>query len=221
MPSIPLKPEYAPSLGELVAPRWRAARRATRAAIVAAVLALVVLCAAVVLTLIDARYSQGGPVPFHLRYRSLSRATPLPGEYVRLQSDGSGGSLQNAFAVGPLVLPPYTGNASGFLPLYATSVIAGLARRYPGFTLQGEGEERVDTTNGVYNPNGYEISFSTRRGSELVDARVVLIIAPHTGGRRGLTVTMLTRANSGVDPAHPVGDAGVLNLPFGTLTFTG
>ncbi len=221
MPSIPLKPEYGPTLGELLAPRWRAARRATRLGIAVAVIALLALTAAIVLTLVDAHYSQGGPVPFHLRYRSLARTTPAAGEYVRLQANGPDGSLDNAFAVGPLLLPPYTGNASGFLPLYATGVIAGLARQYPGFTLQGEGEERVDTTNGVYNPNGYEISFTTRRGSELIDARVVLILAPHGGGRRGLTVTMLTRANSGVDPAHPVGDAGVLNLPFGTLTFTG
>jgi hypothetical protein len=222
MAAIPLKREYAPTLGELLAPRWRAARRGTRVAVVVAVLAVCGLVGAVVLTLVDSRYSHGGPVPFHLRYRDLARTTPHSGEYVRLFAGGPHGSLDNAFAVGPLDLPPYTGNLSGFLPVYATGVIAGLRRQYPGFELRAEGEERVDTTNGVYNPNGYEISFSYLRGSEPVDGRVILITSPHSPGRRqGLTVTMLTRANSGVNAAHPVGSAGILNLPFGTLTFAG
>jgi len=221
VPSIPIKPEYTPTFGQLYGPRWRAARRATRAAIIALVLALLVLAAAVVLTLTDAHYSHGGPVPFHLRYRSLSRVAPVDGEYVRLAATGPDGALENAFAVGPLELGAYSGNVSGYLPIYANGVIAGLIRQYPDFALQGEGEERVDTTNGVYNPAGYEISFSTRLGGVPVDGRVVLIVAPHGDGRAGLTVTMLTRANSGVDAAHPVGSDGVLNLPFGTLTFVG
>jgi len=222
MAAIPLKREYAPTLGELLAPHWRAARRSTRAAVIAGAVALLVLAAAVVLTLTDSRYSHGGPVPFHLRYRDLSRTTPVDGEIVRLAANGPDGSLNNAFAVGPLNLPAHSGNLSGFLPVYASSVIAGLERQYPGFTLQAAGEERLDTTNGVYNPDGYEFSFSYLRGRELVDARVVLIVSPHSSdGREGLTVTMLTRANSGVNAAHPVGSAGVLNLPFGTLTFVG
>lgn len=221
MPSIPIKPQYAPTFGELYGPRWRAARRATRVGIVALVVAVLGLSVALVLTLTDAHYSRGGAVPFHLRYRSLSRVAPEDGEYVRLAASGANGSLQNAFAVGPLQLPAYSGDVSGFLPVYADGVIAGLVRQYPDFALQGEGEERVDTTNGVYNPAGYEISFSTRLGGVAVDGRVVLIVAPHGDGRAGLTVTMLTRANSGVNAAHPVGSDGVLNLPFGTLTFTG
>lgn len=222
MAAIPLKPEYAPTLGQLLAPRWRAAGRGTRAAVVVTIAALVVLAGAVVLTLTDSRYSHGGPVPFHLRYRGLSRTTAADGDYVRLVAKRADGSLNNAFAVGPLSLPPYSGNLSGFLPVYASGVIAQLARQYPGFALQGEGEERVDTTNGVYNPHGYEISFSYRRGNEPIDARVILVVSPHSAGaRQGLTVTMLTRANDGVNAAHPVGSAGLLNLPFGTLTFTG
>jgi hypothetical protein len=48
------------------------------------------------------------------------------------------------------------------------------------------------------------------------------VVSPHSADhRQGLTITMLTRANSGVNAAHPVGSAGLLNLPFGTLTFVG
>lgn len=220
-PSIPLKREYAPTLGELLAPRWHAATRAARVAVIVAIVAVLGLAAALVLTLIDSSYSHGAPVPFHFRYRSLSRRAPQDGEYVRLQADGAGGALENRFAVGPLQLPPYSGRAGGYLPVFATGVIAGLARQYPDFALIGEGEERLNVTSGANNPSGYEIEFTTRQGSEPIDGRVVLLLQPGGDGRRGLTVTMLEHANSSVDKAHPVGSEGVLNLPFGTLTFTG
>ncbi len=221
MVSIPLRREYAPTLGELLAPRWRAASHARRLAVVVAGVAVLALAAAVVLTLIDSTYSRGGPVPFHFRYRSLSRRPARAGEYVRLEASGAHGSLQNAFAVGPLELPAYTGLVNGYLPVYATGFIAGLARQYPDFRLIGEGEERLNVTSGANNQSGYEIDFTARPGGKLVDGRVVLLVAPHADGRRGLVVTMLEHANSSVDKAHPVGSEGVLNLPFGTLTFTG
>ncbi len=222
MPSIPLKREYAPTLGELVAPRWRAAGRGWRVIVVAGVAVFLALVIAVVLTVIDSTYSHGGPVPFSFRYRSLSHRLPIDGEYVRLEADGPGGTLQNLFAVGPLMLPPYAGRPSGFLPVYATNVVAGLAREYPDFALIGEGEERVNVVSGQNNPSGYEILFTTRRGAQVVDGRDVLRLDPHSpGGRSGVFVTMLTHANSGVDKSHPVGSQGVLNLPYGTLAFGG
>ena len=221
MPSIPLRREYAPTLGELLAPRWRAASHVRRVAVIAAGVAVLAVATAVVLTLIDSTYSRGGPVPFHFRYRSLSRRPAHPGEYVRLEGAGAHGSLENVFAVGPLALPAYAGLVNGYLPVYATGFIAGLAQKYPDFRLIGEGEERLNVTSGANNQSGYEIDFTTRPGGELVDGRVVLLVAPHGDGRRGLVVTMLEHANSTVDKAHPVGSEGVLNLPFGTLTFSG
>ncbi len=222
MPSIPLKREYAPTLGELLAPRWRAAGRGLRVAVVLGVAAFLALAIAVILTVIDSTYSHGGPVPFSFRYRSLSHRVPVDGEYVRLEADGPGGRLQNLFAVGPLVLPAYAGRPSGYLPVFATGMIAGLARQYPDFALIGEGEERENVVSGQNNPAGYEILFTTRRGAEVVDGRDVLRLDPHSpGGRSGVLVTMLTHANSTVDKSHPVGSQGVLNLPYGTLAFGG
>jgi hypothetical protein len=221
MPSIPLKREYAPTLGELLWPRWRAAGRGVRALVVVGVVAFCALVGAVVLTVIDSGYSHGGPVPFSFRYRSLSHRTPVGDEYVRLEADGAHGKLENLFAVAPLQLPAYAGRPSGYLPVYATAVVAALARQYPDFALIGEGEERVNTVSGQNNPAGYEIMFTTRRAGQVIDGRAVLVLDRHSAGERsGVIITMLTHANSAVDKSHPVGNQGVLNLPFGTFAFT-
>src|ERR1039458_5215437 len=145
MGAVPIKPEYGPTLGRLLSPRWRAASSLTRGFVLGCLLALLVLVVAAFLTLENAKFSHGGKVPFSFSYRSLYRVPPDPGGYVKIQRHGSDGGLEDSFAVEPLVLPPYSGGLSGELPLYAAGYIRELSSRYTDFVLRGEGKTRVNT----------------------------------------------------------------------------
>lgn len=220
MNAFPLKPEYRPTLWDLLAPRWRAAGRALRAAAAIVALGCVALVIAVVLRQENAHYHQGGPVPFHFSYRGLYRTAPPPGDWVAVSHVGGGGRLDESFAVGPLTVAPYSGLVNAALPLDAIPVIKRLARTYPDFVLTGEGVERTNIVAGTNNPSGYQITFQTVMDGAGYFGRVVLLLPPTPGARTGVLQTMLVRAaGSGVDVAHPVGSNGPLNLPFASFAF--
>ncbi len=142
--AIRVKPEYGPTLGRMLEPRWRRAGGATRALVLAAGVAFLVLAAAVVLTLEPARYSQGGSFPFSFTYRGLYREKPEPGGYARVVARYPDGSIKYLYAVNPLVLPPYQGEPSGALPVYATGYARSLPARFPGLRRTGRAR-RVST----------------------------------------------------------------------------
>ena len=141
-----MKPEYGPTLGRLLAPRWHAATRLARVAVVLAGVGFLAALAAIGLTLANATYSHGGPVPFSFSYRDLYRVAPDPGGYVKVQGRWPDGALKYSYAVDPLTLPAYSGELGAEMPLYATSFIHTLSGRYLGFELRGEGKTRISNT---------------------------------------------------------------------------
>lgn len=214
MASIPLKPEYGPTLGELLAPRWHAASGLVRAIVVAIGVGLLALAVGGALTLENAHYSHGGAVPFSFSYRGLYRTAPGAGEYVQVRSP-TRGALKSSFAVGPLRLPPYTGSLSAELPLYAASYIEGLRHRDAGFVLRGEGKTRVNTVP------AYAVAYTARIAGRSVYGRDILLLPEQPATRTGVHIVMLSspRANSQVTSPLLVGTAGVLERPLETFTF--
>ncbi len=214
MASIPLKPEYEPTLGRLLAPRWHAASSLARAVVIAFGLGLLALVIGAVLTLQNAHFSRGGLAPFSFSYRSLYRTTPAPGEYVQVRRPARG-PLRDSFAVGPIELPAYAGGLSGELPVYAASYIDELHRRYAGFVLRGEGKTRVNTVP------GYDIVYTAQIAGRTVYGRDILLLPERSGARAGVRITMLTApaAHSQVTSPLLVGTAGVLERPLETFTF--
>ncbi len=212
---VPIKPEYGPTLGQLLAPRWRALRPSLRRAAIAAGIVLAAATVAIVLTLLNATYSHGGRVPFSFQYRGLHRVAPDPGGYVKVQSRGAGGALRYSYAVEPLRLAPYQGEQSGALPVYASGYIGQLARRYPGFRLRGEGRTRV---NGMA---GYQILYTATFEGRSMFGRNVLLLPPRTGAREGVEIVMLTspKATSQVMAPSEVASTGVLLRPLKTFAF--
>jgi hypothetical protein len=215
MASIPIKPEYGPTLGRLLAPRWHAASRLTRALVVVAGAGLLALAVGVALTLENAHYFHGGPAPFSFSYRGLYRTAPARGEDVEVQRRDAHGRLEDSFAVGPLVLPPYTGMLSAELPMYAASYVDALRRRYTGFVLRGEGKTRVNTVP------AYAVVYTAEIAHRTVYGRDILLLPERPGARVGVRIVMLTSptANSRVTSPLLVGTTGVLERPLGTFTF--
>lgn len=212
MASIPLKPEYGPTLGELLAPRWHAASRLVQAIVVAVLVGLLALVVGTALTLENTHYSHGGPAPFSFSYRGLYRTAPAPGEYVQVRSPAHG-PLRNSFAVGPLRLPPYTTSLSAELPLYAASYVDGLRHRYSGFVLRGEGKTRVNTVP------AYTIAYTAQIAGRTVYGRDVLLLPERSGARDGVHIVMLSVPTPQVSGPLLVGTAGVLERPLETFTF--
>jgi hypothetical protein len=214
MASVPMKPEYGPTLGQLLAPRWRAASTFGRWAVIASGpgLLLVILLAA--LTLENSTFSHSGRVPFSFSYRGLYRVAPDPGGYVKIQRRGSHGLLMDSLAVDPLRLPPYSGEPSGELPLYAAGYIRGLHQRYPGFVLRGEGKATVNMAL------GYAIFYTAVSEGRTMWGRDTLLLPERPGAREGVDIEMLTSptANSQVKLPTEVAFSGVLTRPLKTFT---
>jgi hypothetical protein len=215
MVAVPMKPEYGPTLGQLLSPRWRTASRLARAAVIAAGVGLLALLLGAVLTLENATYSRGGKVPFSFAYRSLYRVPPDPGGYVKVQRRRADGALLDSYAVEPLSVPPYSGEQSGELPLLASGYIRSLTQLDAGFVLRGEGKTRV---NGV---PAYQVLYTAIVEGRPMFGRDVLLLPERKGAREGVEIVMLTSptANAQVDSPLEVAGTGVLLRPLKTFSF--
>src|SRR5882757_7150068 len=213
--AIPVKPEYGPTLGRLLEPRWRAAPAALRALTIAAGVAMLALAVGIVLYVQPSSYSHGGTVPFHLQYRGLDREPAQAGELLRLSGRYSDGRLKYSYVVGPLRLPAYAGVPTGVLAVYATAYIRARSLRIPEFELEGEGRTRV---NGV---PGYQVLYTGRVDGEPVYGRDVLLLPEKPGAREGVTIEMIASrtASKEVDGPSEVASAGALLRPVKTFTF--
>jgi len=224
MAAVQIKPEYGPTLGRLLAPRWHAASAPARGAVIALGVALLALLAAVALTLQSTTYSRGGSVPFSFSYRDLYRAAADPGGYVKVQRRSADGALDASYAVDPLRLPPYTGELSAELPLYAAGYIRGLARRDADFELVGEGKsllqgEKKTAVNSVY---GYNVFYTTVVDGTEMYGRDVLLLPARRGAREGVDIVMLSVPRVGLSSAQSpteVAMKGVLKGPLNSFSF--
>lgn len=216
MAAVPMRSEYGPTLGRLLAPRWHAASRMVRATVIAAGVGLLAAMVALALTLENSSYSHDGPVPFSFNYRDLYRMAPDPGGYVRVQERGADGALKYSYAVDPLRLPAYSGELLGELPVYASGYIRELGRRYRDFVLRGEGKTRVNV-----NLIGYQVLYTATVEGQEVYGRDVMLLPPRSGVREGVDVVMLTSttATKQVDSPLEVASTGVLLRPLKTFAF--
>jgi hypothetical protein len=215
MAAVPVKAQYGPTLGELLAPRWRATPRRTRWALAALAAAVVAVGIAAGLTLEDASYSHGGRLPFSFSYRGLYRVAPGAGEYVRLERRDADGRTEDSFAVDPLRLPPYRGLISGELPLYAAGFIRTLRARYADFQLRGEGKSNIDVET------AYDIYFTTRIDGHTDFGRAVLYLPGDQRVREGVAIVMVTTQAPRYPLTAPpeVAATGLLERPLRSFTF--
>jgi hypothetical protein len=219
MAAVPIKPQYGPTLGRLLSPRWRGASPLARWALIAACVALLALAVVVVLTLENAHFSHRGKLPFSFSYRSLYRVRADPGSYVKLERHFADGALEDSIEVGPITLPAYSGELSGELPLYAKGYVRAIAQRYADFVLRGEGKTRVNPA--VNTTPAYDVLYTTRVAGRTMWGRNVLLFPSRPHVREGVEIVLLTSpaANAQVRSPLEVAATGVLQRPLKTFSF--
>jgi hypothetical protein len=206
-----VKPQYGPTLVQMLAPRSLAVR--------AGAVALAVLLAAVVLVVVLARRSgetfvlEHEPVTFNFAYGPEFRRVPSAGTVIALQHERAGLFL-DSYAIRALTLPPYRGAVGGMLPVYADGYIERLRHRYPGFEFVGEGRSRIN--NGI----GYEVTFRAKRGGRTLYGRHVLLVEELPDGRRhGVVIELESTPAAGTPNADEIGNHGALKAALRSFRF--
>jgi len=220
--SLPVKPEFGPSLPELAGPRWRRLPRAARAGAVVLAALLLVGLAALVLgggageRTVVVEPERGNGVAFNLRHATtLARVEPAGGELLRLEQR-RGDAVVGAFAVRPLRLPAYRGAPGGVFPALAERLIAELGGRYTDLEVADEGRVNVNEAP------GYAVGFRARRDGQRVWGRTVLLVPatdPPMPVRDGVRIDLVASPGSGVANPADVGAVGQLKLPLRSFRF--
>lgn len=214
-----VKPEYRPTLPELLRPLPRWARWG-----IIALLLLPVVAGAWLLT-VGAREAETWvvvrePVAFNLAYGPRLERVAARGAALRLEQRRDGLFVQS-FTVRSLALPAYRGTPAGALPAYASAYEARLERTTADYELVREGRTRINE-----NP-GYEIVFrGTIDGRRLYGRHILLVPAVDEDGdlaldptREGVVIELVATPVSGTPNAQSTGTVGALKKPLRSFRF--
>lgn len=208
-----VRPEFGPTLPELLGPRLRALPPVVRLGL-AALGGFVVVAIFYVLVLrgdgADAKRAVvvRTPVAFNFVYRApFARLAPQGGELARV------GTRSQSFAVRELKLPPYRGDAAGFLPIYAAQQEAPMAQQFPGFVWRSDGRANIN------QQQGFEIVFQFRRpGGPLSYGRRVFLL-PSVTAREGADILVTAPRSAAIVRADDVGHNGGLKTALRSFRF--
>ena len=208
-----VRPEFGPTLPELLGPRIRVLPRPVR-------LALVALAALVVVLLAYALFFRGEgtkakravivrePVAFNFVYRApFRKQAPLHGELARV------GSKDQSFSVRELKLPAYRGDAAGFLPLYAATLQQQMARDLPGFAWRADGRANIN------KQQGFEIVFQFRRSDGTLTYGRRILLLPNVTTRQGADIWATAPRSPAIVRADDVGHNGGLKTALRSFRF--
>jgi hypothetical protein len=208
-----VRPEFGPTLPELLGPRIRVLPRVVR-------LALAALGALVVLLLLYALFLRGdgakakkavivrSPIAFNFVYRApFRKEAPQAGELARV------GSKDQSFSVRELRLPAYRGDAAGFLPLYAATLEAQMARDLPGFAWRADGRANIN------KQQGFEIVFQFRRSDGTLTYGRRILLLPNVTARQGADIWAVAPRSPSIVRADDVGHNGGLKTALRSFRF--
>jgi hypothetical protein len=206
-----VKPQYGPTLVQMLAPRPLAVRAA--AAVAGAVLVVAVVLVALG-TRPDVTYVlEHKPLTFNFAYGPQFQRVPKAGTVLAL-SHVRNGLFLDSYVVRSLALPAYRGAVGGMLPVYANGYIEQLRRRYSGFEFVGEGRARIN--NGI----GYQVTFRSKRGGRTIYGRHYLLVEESPDGlRRGVILELASTAAAGTPNATEIGNHGALKQALRSFRF--
>jgi hypothetical protein len=211
-PESVLRPEFGPSLPQLLRSRLGIPTRVT-----AAVAALVVLAA--IAYVLSSRSDEvhlvhRTPAPvFNLRYANVLHRSPARGGVLFELVGKRGDVFLQSMTVRPLHLPRYAGAVSGQLPILAVQHAAVIRRAYPGFTVLDEGKARIN------DAPGYQIGFRAERDGRTIFGKEILLLPDEPAARDGVTITLLQTHAAGAHEVDDVGTVGALKKPFRSFRF--
>jgi hypothetical protein len=213
-----VRPEFGPTLPELLGPRVRALPRAGQA-VLAALAAHVVLALAFVLLRGDGEQRTTvvvrEPIAYNLVYpRALQQVRPQGRETLRLET-APGAADPQSFAVTPFTLPPYRGDATGVLTGMSPNQIERMRRTIPGFVWRADG--RVN-----YNRQpGYEILFQARiDGRTWYGRRTLLLPGGDEPPREGVDIMIMAARSEAIPRADAVASSsGALKTAIRSFRF--
>jgi len=212
MPPVSVvKPQFGPTLIQLLAPRPLAVRIAAG---VGAALFLVAVVLVALSTRPDVTYVlEHEPVTFNFAYGPQFRPVPKAGTVLAL-SHVRDGLFLDSYVVRPLALPPYRGAVGGMLPVYADRYIQQVRRRYRGFEFVSEGRARIN--NGI----GYQVTFRSKRGGRTIYGRHYMLVEDSPDGlRRGVILELASTAAAGTPNADEIGNHGALKQALRSFRF--
>jgi hypothetical protein len=219
--SPPVKPQFGPTLPELLAPRIDSLPRIVARILTALGVVVVIVIVAIVVRLHDPVYSFAGP-PASLRFktsysRAMTREPVRPPALLMLRQNSSVG-LAASFEIQTMRLPRYSGEISGLLPVLASSLIRHLEASEPSFVLWSQGRTRINLVP------GYTFTFQRTIAGRPYWGRYVLLTPDISGDRDGLEISMLTDPAllaAATPPITPdsVASVGVLFEPLERLRF--
>jgi hypothetical protein len=206
-----VKPQYGPTLVQMLAPRPLAVRVAAGAFAALLVAAVVVIA---LRTRADETFVlEREPVTFNFVYGPQLQRGQKAGAVVALSNERNGLFL-DSYVVRPLSLPPYRGFVGGMLPLYADGYIARQRKRYASFDFVSEGRARIN--NGI----GYGVTFRSKRGGRTLYVRHLLLVEEEPDGlRRGVILELTSTAAAGTPNAAEIGNHGALKTALRSFRF--
>jgi hypothetical protein len=213
----PVRPEFGPTLPELLAPRLRGIGRARLAVLVVAGL----LAAGALAMLIGGPGSTTDtvvvrePVAFNLVYDTarLERPQPPPGGAALMLRTPTSDPDPETFTVRPITLPAYSGDPAGVQPAAASGLIEQMRAADPAFILRSEGRTRINSQP------GYQIQFQTRVGGRLAYGRRALLFPDEPGVRDGADVTVVSVRSDTIPNVDAVGSNGPMKQPYRSFRF--
>jgi hypothetical protein len=212
MPRVSVvKPQYGPTLPQLV----RTLPRAGRVAVIALVALLIALAVALTLTSRpdETNVVVRGPTTFNLTYGPQLERVSQPGALLAFRREREGLFL-DSYVVRPLTLAPYRGAAGGTLPVYAFGYLKRLRKRYGAFDLVLEGRTRIN--NGI----GYQLVLRGKLGARTLYVRHLLLVPEDPeGARRGVIVELESTPAAGTPNAVGTGNAGPLKQAMRSFRF--
>jgi hypothetical protein len=206
-----VKPQYGPTLPQLVGALPRAARIA-----VVALVALLIAAAAVLA--LRARSGETtlivrGPATFNLAYGPLLERVSRPHDLLALRRE-RGGLFLDSYVVRALALPPYRGAVGGTLPVYSFAYLDRLRRRYRSSDLVLEGRTRIN------NAVGYQLVLRAKRGPRTIYVRHLLLVPDEPeGARRGVVIELESTPAAGTPNALETGNVGPLKVALRSFRF--
>jgi hypothetical protein len=156
MSRVPLlRPEFGPTLPELISGRFSVSRRAVA---IGAVVALILTLVVIKVVTDDGRDKLvvHGTPSFNVLYdpSKLHKATPASGDLMRLT--GKTKHVESELTARHANLPPFNGDViGGQLPLYTTQHTNQLAKELPNLQVGDEGKARLNQAP------GYQLAYTT------------------------------------------------------------